>query len=329
MLIDAIVRQTTVLIAQLATTGGSRAQLAHTANQVFVDLVASLKEQGLGSKVIADMFGLALRTYHSKLQRLTESQTVSGRTLWQALFDYVQSQRVVYRSDVLRRFANDDPISVRGVLKDLVDSGVLSRSGRGDQTRYQVALDVSGSASHNDERTAHLVALTVHRLGPASRDDLIGALSLDSHRLERALAELVADGRVRVVTGDVERFASDGCVLPIEDAHGWEAALFDHYQAMVSAMCTKLRLGQTHAEASDLIGGSTFSYQVWPGHPHYVEATRFLSDFRSRGSTLRRKIAEHNRSHTAPTEGVSRVIIYGGQTLFGVEDADGLENTDD
>jgi hypothetical protein len=39
LLIDAIVRQTTVLIAQLATAAGVRAPLAHTANQVFVDLV--------------------------------------------------------------------------------------------------------------------------------------------------------------------------------------------------------------------------------------------------------------------------------------------------
>ncbi len=49
--------QTIVLIAQLATLGGGRVQLAYTANQVFLDLVGALKEQGLGNKVIADMFG--------------------------------------------------------------------------------------------------------------------------------------------------------------------------------------------------------------------------------------------------------------------------------
>ena len=40
----------------LATAAGSRAPLAHTANQVFMDLVSELKDQGLGNKVIADMF---------------------------------------------------------------------------------------------------------------------------------------------------------------------------------------------------------------------------------------------------------------------------------
>ena len=75
-LIDAVARQTTVLIAHLATAGGGRPQLAHTANRLFLDLVDALKEQGLTSKVIADMFGLALRTYHAKIQRLSESRTI-------------------------------------------------------------------------------------------------------------------------------------------------------------------------------------------------------------------------------------------------------------
>jgi hypothetical protein len=92
VLIDAVVRQTTVLIAQLATAAGGRAPLAHTANQVFVDLVRELKEQGLGNKVIADMFGLALRTYHGKVRRLSESTTVRGKSLWEATLEFVQEK---------------------------------------------------------------------------------------------------------------------------------------------------------------------------------------------------------------------------------------------
>jgi hypothetical protein len=65
-LIDAIVRQTTVLLAQLATTDSGRVQLAHTANQVFLNLALELKRQGVSARVIADMFGLALRTYQER-----------------------------------------------------------------------------------------------------------------------------------------------------------------------------------------------------------------------------------------------------------------------
>ncbi len=61
VLIDSIVRQVTVLIAQLATSGGIRAPLSHVANQVFLDLARELEEQGVSRKVSADMFGMALR----------------------------------------------------------------------------------------------------------------------------------------------------------------------------------------------------------------------------------------------------------------------------
>src|SRR5262245_46477549 len=76
MLIDAIVQQTTALIAQLSTAAGIRAPLAHVADQVFVDLAREIERQGVGRKVVADMFGLALRSYQRKVQRLTESASM-------------------------------------------------------------------------------------------------------------------------------------------------------------------------------------------------------------------------------------------------------------
>src|SRR5512139_841912 len=103
VLIDSIVRQTTVLIAQLATAAGGRAPLAHTANQVFTELVRELKDQGLGNRVIADMFGLTLRTYHNRVRRLAESSTFQGRSLWEAVLSFVQEKGPVRRVDVLRR----------------------------------------------------------------------------------------------------------------------------------------------------------------------------------------------------------------------------------
>lgn len=52
------------------------------AGQVFLSLVTELKDQGLGNKVIADMFGLALRTYHKRVRRYSESATDRGISLW-------------------------------------------------------------------------------------------------------------------------------------------------------------------------------------------------------------------------------------------------------
>src|SRR5512134_1265714 len=123
LLIDAIVRQTTVLIAQLATSGGVRAPLAHIANQVFLELSREVESQGVSKQVSADMFGLALRSYRRRIQRLEASATDRGGSLWEALLDYLGKVGVVTRTDVLRRFHRDDPELVKSVLHDACESG--------------------------------------------------------------------------------------------------------------------------------------------------------------------------------------------------------------
>jgi hypothetical protein len=135
LLIDSIVRQTTILIAQLATSGGARAPLAHIANQVFFDLAKELDSQGISRKVSADMFGMALRAYLRKLQRLTESSTDRGRSLWEAIMGIIAERKLVSRTEVLLRFKRDDESVVRGVLHDLTEAGrYLARESA--QARY-------------------------------------------------------------------------------------------------------------------------------------------------------------------------------------------------
>ena len=89
LLIDAIVQHKTVLIAQLSTAAGIRAPLARLADQVFLELSREIEAQGISRKVAADMFGLAIRTYQKKVQRLTESASEPNRTLWQAVLEHM------------------------------------------------------------------------------------------------------------------------------------------------------------------------------------------------------------------------------------------------
>ena len=119
VLIDGVVRHTTVLIAQLATSGGVRAPLAHIANQIFLELAREVESQGVSKQVSADMFGLALRSYRRRLQRLAASATDRGGSIWEGLLDYLGKVGVVTRADVLRRFHRDDPEVVKSVLHDL------------------------------------------------------------------------------------------------------------------------------------------------------------------------------------------------------------------
>jgi hypothetical protein len=325
VLIDSIVRQTTVLIAQLATTAGGRPSLAHTANQVFVDLVRELKEQGVGNKVIADMFGLALRTYHDRIRRLEESATYGGRSLWEAVLEFVQERGTLQQADVLTRFRNDDPLTVRGVLRDLVDSGLLFRSGRGDRVTYRSAspeeMALPGAIDPIEVRS-NFVWVAVNRLGPATEEQLLEMVPIPRTELQSALDALERDGKIRSLGAapgsqaqgrQQTRYLAQGCYIPVGDSAGWEAAVFDHYQALVTAVCVKLRLG---ADAGNRVGGSTYSYFVWSGHPMETEVYGLLARFREQAVSLRERVDEFNRTQTKPRQEMTRVSTYVGQSLI-------------
>jgi hypothetical protein len=320
LLIHSIVRQTTVLIAQLATHAGGRAILAQTANEVFLNLVHELRAQGLGQKVIADMFGLALRTYHGKIRRLSERSTFRGRSLWDAALEYIQERGTVLQAEVLQRFRNDDQASVRGVLVDLVESGLVYKSGRGTRTTYRAARPDEYAAVEPDEveaRTANLVWVAVSRFGPVTADRISQTVPLEALALERALDALTADGRIeRVEKNGIVEYKTALCLIPFGSSAGWEAAVFDHYQAIVGAICMKLRSGNTVAAPDDSIGGSTYAFTVWEGHPHHEEVLALLASTRARINELRQKVTAFNKDHTAPEAARVQVISYVGQTVL-------------
>jgi hypothetical protein len=258
LLIDGIVRQTTVLIAQLATSGGLRAPLAHVAGQVFLDLAKELEGQGVTRKVTADMFGMALRTYQRHTQRLSHSVTDRGRSLWEALLDHIQRQGVVSREEIFRRFRHDDEASLRGVLRDLVESGIVFASGTAASAVYRVAseeeigklrLGTDGLA------TEAFVWSLVFRDGPTTIARLVELSGIPSVTLEPVLASLVAMGRVEPVETNGERaYRSRELVLGFENSAGWEAAVLDHFTALVRTIGQKLELDQRASEADECGG---------------------------------------------------------------------------
>lgn len=321
LLIDSIVRQTTVLIATLATHGGSRAPLAHVANQVFSNLVRELKEQGVANKVIADMFGLALRTYHNQVSRLSESGTFRGRSLWEAVLAYIQDKGSVLRTDVLRRFHRDDQSTVRGVLKDLVDSGMVLCGGRGDARIYVASKPEEyrmGSQGEEDEAYAYMVMVAIHRHGPLSIAALGEIVPLNGDLLEKTLNQLITNGKISAQEKEgVRLYSCDHIYIPFEEASGWEAAVFDHYQAMVTAICAKLRSGSKQARADEAVGGSTYHFNVWEGHPLHDEVFSFLHTLRKQAIALRTRVETYNAENPKPADDeIKRVSTYLGQTVL-------------
>lgn len=318
VLIDAIVRQTTILLSALATASGTRAPLAHVANQVFTDLVQSLKQAGLGNKVIADMFGLTLRTYHAKVARLAESRTDRGHILWSAVLTYIAEQGPLQRAQILNRFRHDDQALVKGVLHDLVASSLVYRSGRGELITYR-AVDESEMRSaapvRDDDALANMLVVSLARGGPANLDQLVERIPLEPGHAHGLLETLVAQGRIGRT--DDGRYSCDGFLLDFHDRTGWEAAVFDHYSAMVTSLCVKLRGQTVEARRDDALGGSTYGFDVWSGHPHEAEALGFLSEVRTRAVALRSKVDGYNSAHPQPAGAIERrVIAYVGQTVI-------------
>jgi hypothetical protein len=131
------------------------------------------------------------------------------------------------------------------------------------------------------------------------------------------LDRLVASGRVsRVESGTTTRYCADSCVIPLGQTAGWEASIFDHYQAMVTAICAKLHEGKTRADADDTIGGSTYGFTVWEGHPDYEEVLGLLGRMRREFSEVRARVRSYNERHTPPRDAAVGVITYVGQNVI-------------
>ncbi|HTV20192.1 MAG TPA: hypothetical protein VMG12_16020 [Polyangiaceae bacterium] len=336
LLVDSIVRQTTVLIAQLCTAAGVRAPLAQIADQVFLGLSREIEGQGVGRKVAADMFGLALRSYQKKVQRLTESETQRDKTLWEAVMDYIREQGSVPRRRIFERFQRDDDDAVAAILNDLVSSGLAYSTGRGERALFGLTSAVDQERMANEDLGATLPAmvwLIVYREGPIDANGIAAGLGPNAKQVAATLEELEREGRVQrdASTG---LYRSGTMTIAVGDRAGWEAAVLDHFQGVAKAIAAKVRLPQG-SELRDLIGGATLSFDVYPGHPLEREVYAILGDVRTRVNELWARLTAHNREHPIADADKVKVTFYMGQnverpdaeTVTGAPDADELRRT--
>jgi len=163
----------------------------------------------------------------------------------------------------------------------------------------------------------------VYRFGPLTEDALSRTVSLSRKALEGSLARLIETGQVVRVDGDAGPVLSaPALVRPVGTPAGWEAAVFDHFQALATTVTAKLRGGTDGAKQVDLIGGSTYTLEVWSGHPLEAEAVSQLGTLRERLSELRARVAAHNQSVQMP-ERRRQVVVYFGQNVIDSEEESG------
>jgi hypothetical protein len=317
-LIDAIVQQTTVLIAQLSTAAGLRSPLSHVADQVFLSLAQEIERQGVSRKIVADMFGLALRTYQRKVQRLEESASAGGRTLWEAVIEHLGDAGPVRRDRLLDRFRHDDELAVTAVLNDLVTTGLVYSSGRGDNAVYGVTSEADRKALSTDDVVESLALMLwgmVFRNTGISIRELLTHTRADEAQAREALGRLLLDGRVmREGNGDDAPLRSASFVISPGAAQGWEAAVFDHFQALATAVAAKVRARSSGAAAAD-VGGTTLHFGIQPGHPYEERVVGLLARIRAELDAFWREVAAYNREHPIPDDLATRVTFYFGQVV--------------
>jgi hypothetical protein len=319
LLIDAIMHQTTILIAQLSTAAGIRAPLAHLADQVFVELSREIEAQGVSRKVAADMFGLAIRTYQKKVQRLSESVAEKGDTVWETALAYLQTHGGAPRRILLEHFKRHDPVVVGSVLNDLVCSGLVYKTGTGDTAIFGITKDQDRNQTLREQHREALVPvvwLIVYRSGGTNLAELVAQLSVEESAIVDALATLESEQRVqRSGEGAQASYRATTFLVPVDAEHGWEAAVFDQFQTMVRAIGTKLRLGAARSGAEDVVGGATISFDVHEAHPHRDKVLGLLKRVRAEVNELWDEVQAYNEQHPISDDKRTEVSFYFGQCV--------------
>jgi len=319
LLIDGVVRQTTVLIAQLSTSAGVRAPLAHVADQVFLELAAEIAAQGVSRKVAADMFGMALRSYQKKLRRLTESASVRNRTLWEAVMDFLSEQGSATRDRILSRFRFDEEREVAAVLNDLVGQGLIYATGRGNNTMYKLSSEDDRkqlAQKDTEESLLQMAWLALYRRA-LTRPELVAFLSADEAAVNAAVARLLADGHL---TEDPDgKLKAETYLVPVGSERGWEAAVFDHFSAMAGAIASKLRRGTPRSQEEDVVGGATLTFELSQDHPSKDEVLGLLRRVRHDVNQLWQRVNAENTNYSEAQEGKFKVTFYFGQNVLDAE----------
>jgi hypothetical protein len=204
---------------------------------------------------------------------------------------------------------------VGAVLHDLVRNGLVYATGAGEHALYGVtSVEVRDRVSQSGklEGLMNVVWLKVFRGEATTREALSLQLPVDPAETRRAIDELLALGRLQ--EGE-DGLTSTNVVLPLGAAHGWEAAILDHFRAVAVAIATKLRGGTQGAQLADRIGGSTFTFTLGPGHPHADEVYSQLRELRTKVQALWDQVSAYNTAHPPDEASATRVTFYLGQSV--------------
>jgi hypothetical protein len=156
----------------------------------------------------------------------------------------------------------------------------------------------------------------IYRDGPITLAELAQQVHVDEHTLGEALARLSRAGRIEgTEKAGANTYSARRLLIPLGSPVGWEAAVFDHFKAMVNTIAGKLREDRSAPTLSDTVGGSTYTLDVWPGHPLADEVYGTLGRLRATMVELRERVEAVNAQQELPVS-YARVVAYVGQHVI-------------
>jgi hypothetical protein len=275
------------------------------------------------------MFGLALRGYQKKTQRIGGSQTEQGKTLFEAVLEYLDREQAASKDAILKRFRRDGERETVGVLTDLVTSGLVHVTGKGAATLY-------GPTSHADRQRltrmgdrstlADMVWGSVYRAPGITLEALLAEFQCSEPELRAAVEILTEDGRVQasVSSSGTSYTAATYRIAPGAE-HGWESAVFDHFQAVATAIAQKLQLAAEAPESKRIVGGSTVRFELEANHPHRERVIGLVEEVRTLVNQVWDEVCAYNDAHPIDPDRRFNVSFYFGQGTDDVSAALGRE----
>lgn len=157
-----------------------------------------------------------------------------------------------------------------------------------------------------------LILAIAYRLGPCTIAELEAATGCPVATLQGVLERLVTAERMDL-TGN--RYTARNLLIPMGTSVCWEAGVYDHIRAVVQTICERARAIDPVPGDYQCVGGSTFTCEVWSGHPLEDLVKGQLEAIRVDCRAVRKQVAEYNTKHgLKPCH--QQVITYVGQCVM-------------
>lgn len=317
LLIRTLFELTAQMSVDVIHASGARPDLKHIMDEVFMTFAEQFHEIGLPRSVAADMFGLVVRSYLKRIQNYEENRGEVSQPLWKRILLLIAEEPNIDLETLLSRFPVGYVKSVKTSLNDLCDQGVLVETRRRKVVRYTIGLDTQVEEDKYEQVKQFVWLLIFNAKQPLTHEKISQTLHpvYSGELIEQCLGDLIAEGRVAQNQSTTpSSYVNNGQETP--PPFGWESAVYMHLHAVFNALMLKLNM-MIHDDAPNVpghyIGGSTWTFRLWEGHPMEDEVLNTLSQQREAMQVL----FERSKTHEEPEdqEQIYQCDLYVGQGL--------------